>query len=387
MPDVYFNRDKNKNNKERGNKNPGNGTSNAYRPRNPRGEPPRFDNRGNGNYRQAPQQPQNVQPVKQRHPWRTFLIIVLVLVLLYVSVAQILFHGMDVNKKQHKRNQYISDLRLKSSPRVYNILLLGVDRRDNEEISRSDTMMLLSIDRAHREIKLSSFLRDSYVEIPDHGMNKLNAACTEGGVQLVIDTIEYNYQVKIDKYMAVDFKAFEAVIDSLGGVDVPVTVREANYLNRTWYKWSLSGNRIQFESGDSVHMDGEHALMFCRIRKLDSDVERTRRQRLVISAVKDKLTSASVGEILDAVQGALPYVETDLTPTRVLNLSVNAGLRYKNYDVYSKSFPASGTYRDASTNAGSSLVFDIDENATILQEFIYKDASDAESSSDSDSLF
>ena len=257
-----------------------------------------------------------------------------------------------------------------------NILLLGVDARPGETISRADTMMLVTIDKHHKEIKLTSFLRDSYVEIPGHGMNKLNASCSEGGIQLVIDTIEYNYRIKINNYAAVNFEAFEELIDALGGVDVPVTYREASYLNRTWYKWSLTGNQLHFDYGDKVHLNGEKALMFCRIRKLDSDIERTRRQRLVVSAVKDKMSGLSTMERLNAIRKCLPYVQTDLHSINLMNLAIGAGLRYKNYEILQKSVPESGLYRDEYTNAGSSLVFDIDVASDRLKDFVFGDGTE-----------
>lgn len=389
MPDIYFNKNKNhppENNRQQAPR------RQARRPqqqpqRRPSQQPrqPQHSTYYNApSYKVQPNRP--VEPVsvrepRQRHPFRAILIIILVLIILYLIVAHALFGGIDYNSKVHKDNQYVSDLALKRSGSVKNIMLLGVDARPGETISRADTMMMVSIDKAHKEIKLTSFLRDSYVEIPGHGMNKLNAACSEGGVQLVLDTIEYNYNVNINNYAAVNFEAFQELIDALGGVDVAVTPREASYLNRTWYKWSLTGKRIQFTSGQNVHMDGEHALMFCRIRKLDSDIQRTRRQRLVISAVKDKLSTASFGDILKAVRSSLPYVQTDLSSESLLWLAIRSA-SYKNYEILQKTIPAVGTYQDQYTNAGDSLVFDINENASILQDFIYQDGTDR-----SDSIF
>ena len=394
MPDIYFNKDKNRQNGNKNGARPSNqsGQRNYQRRRYQPYEPqqqPRRPEQTNRVYHSAsynsrgtrPQQtPVRVRQPRQRHTGRTILCILLVLVILYMITAHILFGGIDYNGKYHRRNQYISSISLRQSPRVTNILLLGVDARQGETISRADTMMLLSLDRGHRQIKLTSFLRDSYVEIPDRGMNKLNASCSEGGVQLVIDTIEYNYHIKIDKYVVVDFQAFTALIDSLGGVDVPVTYREANYLNRTWYKWSLTGNPVHFDSGDSVHLDGEKALMICRIRKLDSDVQRTRRQRLVMECVQKKLGEADTGALISAVRSFCKYLTTDISAEKLLHLAIQYGTRYKRYDTYSESIPASGTYHDEYTNAGDSLVFDIDENASILKDFVFNDAASRDSS-------
>lgn len=307
-----------------------------------------------------------------------FVSLLMVFVLLYLAMSTVFLARMDYEPGQHKSNSHISSFSLKKSPLITNILLLGVDNREGEStIQRADTMMLISIDHLHQKIKFTSFLRDSYVEIPGHGMNKLNAASSLGGIQLTIDTIEYNYKIKINKYMEVDFNAFTAIIDALGGVDVPVTAREAAYLNSTWYKWSLTGNRISFESGDSVHMDGEHALMFSRIRKLDSDVQRTRRQRLVVNAIRQKAADAKPTDLAKAAWDILPYLRTDMGGIKTTNLAIGAILLYRHYDILQTTAPRSDTWTDRSIpSVGSVVYFDIDQNATILKNYIYRDEYD-----------
>lgn len=301
--------------------------------------------------------------------------VLMVFVLLYLGISTVFLARMDYEPGQHKGNSHISSLSLKKSPLVYNILLLGVDNREGESgFQRADTMMLISLDNLHRKIKITSFLRDSYVEIPGRGMNKLNAASALGGIQLTIDTIEYNYKIKINKYMEVDFKAFTAIIDALGGVDVPVTQKEANYLNATWYKWSLTGNRIYFEAGDAVHMDGEHALMFSRIRKLDSDVQRTRRQRLVVNAIRKQAGEAKPEELMKAAWDILPYLRTDIGGIKVTSLGLRTLLLYRNYDILSTTAPRGDTWEDRRMpNIGSVVYFDVNENSNILQDFLYRD--------------
>ena len=302
----------------------------------------------------------------------------LIFVILYLAMSTVFLARMDYEPGQHKSNSHISSFSLKKSPLITNILLLGVDNREGETgFQRADTMMLISIDNLHRKIKFTSFLRDSYVEIPGHGMNKLNAASSLGGIQLTIDTIEYNYKIKINKYMEVDFTAFTAIIDALGGVDVPVTAREAAYLNSTWYKWSLTGQRISFESGDSVHMDGEHALMFSRIRKLDSDVQRTRRQRLVVNSIRQKAADANPSDLAKAAWNILPYLRTDMGGIKSTNLALGSLLLYRHYDILQTTAPRSDTWTDRSIpNVGSVVYFDVDQNATILKNFIYRDEYD-----------
>lgn len=307
-----------------------------------------------------------------------FLSVLLVFVILYLGISTVFMARMDYEPGQHKANTHITSLSLKKSPLVTNILLLGVDNREGESgFQRADTMMLISIDNIHRKVKFTSFLRDSYVEIPGYGMNKLNAASALGGIQLTIDTIEYNYKIKINKYMEVDFTAFTAIIDALGGVDVPVTAKEAAYLNATWYKWSLTGKQITFESGDSVHMDGEHALMFSRIRKLDSDIQRTRRQRLVVKAIGQKATEAKPSQLAKAAWDILPYLRTDMGGIKTTNLAIGALLFFRNYEVLQTTAPRGDTWEDQRIDGiGQVVYFDIAENSNILKAYIYQDRYD-----------
>jgi len=338
-------------------------------------------------------QPSNVRYVDNREPsvqkknrkkkgcgcgCGTILVVLIVLAVLYGIVAETVFAGLNYDASQHGSNAYVTSSSLRQDPMITNILLVGDDAREemDEDSARSDTMMLVSIDRKHRKIKLTSFLRDSYVDIPGHGYDKLNAANSYGGIQLVIDTLEYNYGIKIDKYVSVGFEAFTELIDGVGGVDVAVTEKEADYLNQTWYKWSLTHKKVTFESGDSVHLDGEKALMFCRIRYLDSDIERTRRQRLVIAALKEKLTSTNPFKLLSVAQAICPNITTDINKFRLEAMGIGAVLWYRTFDIESISMPMN--WYNETNEKGDVIAFDVDEAAYMLKQFIYKDTDPSE---------
>lgn len=313
---------------------------------------------------------------KRKNPFYKAFIGLLVALIIVVGAIFAVGYNMigkmnyDESADKDHINEHISESELYSSKDVTNILLLGVDAREGEKVSRSDTMMLASIDRVNKKIKLTSFLRDSFVDIPGHGFNKLNAACTKGGVDLVMDTIEYNYKINIDDYMLIDFEAFENLIDAIGGVDVKVTEKEAKYLNNTWAKWSLTGTPLTFSAGDSSHLNGEEALMFCRIRKLDSDIYRTERQRRVISAVKDKVMESPL-QIVDVSNAVLPLIKTSISRNDMMKLVAGAATSYIKYDIEQTSIPAEGTWHSEKKFCGDSLVFDIDKNSDILKDFIY----------------
>lgn len=332
-----------------------------------------FDDISSGSHGRKGRPPVKKRKKKKHRVLKSILIIILIIILAIAGAGYSLLGKMKGNPTEKHQNQFISENQLHSDKNVANILLLGVDAREGETASRSDTMMLISIDKNNKKIKLTSFLRDSYVEIPGQGYNKLNAACSKGGVSLVWDTIEYNYKIKIDNYMKVDFKAFEELIDAIGGVDVEVTEKEANYLNNTWGMWSLTGNTLHFDAGESVHLNGEEALMFCRIRKLDSDFYRTERQRRTVAAVKKSLMSSSPKELYSMANKVLPLVETDISSNEMMSLCLKSIFSYLKYDMASMGIPADGTWHSERKFCGDSLVFDIDENAKILQNYIYLD--------------
>ena len=150
--------------------------------------------------------------------------VLLALIIILVGCATGVLGKITYNA--HKENEYVTASNLKSDPRVKNVLLLGVDARpkDKASASRSDTMMLISVDSVHHTIKMTSFLRDIWVYIPCKDMSqRLNAACQYGGYSGVVDTIEYNFGVKIDNYVVADFEMFQVLVDAIGGVEVKVT--------------------------------------------------------------------------------------------------------------------------------------------------------------------
>ncbi len=206
-----------------------------------------------------------------------------------------------------------------SSKNVINVLLVGADKGTNS--GNTDVMMLVSLNKKTKQLKLVSFLRDSYLYINSPNgsyCSKLNAAFSMGGPECLMETIENNYKIEIDNYVMVNFDSFVEIIDAMGGVTVDVQKYEADY-NYTKFKISLP-------YGENVTLNGEQALCFCRIRGCDSDgdVSRTRRQRQVIESIIDRVTTASIGDLNKYIDILLPYVDTGYSKTQILSLGVQA---------------------------------------------------------------
>lgn len=248
---------------------------------------------------------------------------------------------------------------LLSDESVMNILLIGLDE-DQNGTSRSDTMMLMSIDKENKAIKLTSFLRDMWVDIPEHKSAKLNASYAYGGAQLTVDTLEANFNIDIDHFVLVDFNMFKKIIKALGGVDVEITEKEAKFINNTTRQTVKAGLN---------HLNGEEALVYARIRKLDSDFFRTQRQRKVISAIIEKAADSPFS-LVSSLAEIMPLITTDIEPLELTKLAFFA-LQYIKFDVESLQVPADDAYNSKKIQGQSALVPDMDKNKSNIKEFIY----------------
>lgn len=276
-----------------------------------------------------------------------------------------LMRRTNFNEQGNKPNVYVNSGDLMQDKNVLNILLLGVDARVPNVNSRSDSMLLFSIDKNNKKIKLTSFMRDTWVMLPESKTYaKLNASCTYGGAQYVIDTIEYNFNIKIDSYVLVDFNSFMSIIDSLGGVDLEITQKEAKTMQDEYF--------FKTQAGDSVHLNGNEALWYSRIRYLDSDFMRTYRQRKVVTAIIQKARNTSLFELIDIVKDILPVVETDLNPDKLTKLAMGALIIYRNYDIEQARIPADDTWKSANKKGQDVLEADLGANQKYLEDFLYK---------------
>lgn len=315
---------------------------------------------------------------KKHHTARNAFLAFLCVVLVLVSCVG--FYGFDTVKKllssfdteeQISDNEYISENLLYTDKEQINVLLVGVDAREGETESRSDTMILVTLDNKNKEIKLTSFLRDTYVEIAGRNKKeKLNAAYFRGGAQTLIDTLEMNFKISIPYYVVVDFEIFTTIVDELGGVNVDVTAKESRYT-----KVTKTMDKILFiEAGEDVLLNGEQALWYARMRKLDSDFMRTQRQRKVISAIVDKAKKQDVNTLMSLAETIIPLVKTNLSANEMMKTGMSALLKQVySYPIVQQQIPAEGTWSSKNiSGVGSCLVMNGDENVQIMQDFLSK---------------
>ncbi len=204
---------------------------------------------------------------------------------------------------------------------VINILLLGLDEGGrNYPYRRSDAMIVVSINKKTKDIKLVSFSRTAYVAIEGYANTRLNHAHGYGGAPLAIDTIEKNYKIRIDNYISTTFEAFQQLIDCLGGVDIGLTQAEVND-DTMRYVLKLQGYTDLVPG--TYTLNGYSALNYVRLRSIDSDRERTQRQRNVLTSLAAKAKSMNVLQLNNALNEILPLVTTDLTKTEILAQAIN----------------------------------------------------------------
>lgn len=225
---------------------------------------------------------------------------------------------------------------------IYNIALLG------SQEGNTDTMMIATLDTEQNTLKLTSLLRDIYVEIPNHENAKLNAAYQIGGIDLFYQTIQNNFEVSLDGYILVDYSTLEYVVDKLGGIEINLTAKEASYLNRTNY---ISNPAYRHVQEGTQRLNGNQALGYCRIRSVATsndehyDFGRTSRQRAVLQGIYKTLFSKNVIELISIMNDILneTSIKTDISKEELkLYTTKLLQIQVKEIDMYR--IPSDGTY-------------------------------------------
>lgn len=252
---------------------------------------------------------------------------------------------------------------IKFSDDVLNILLIGTDARTHDYRGRSDSMILVSVNTKTKKVVMTSIMRDIYLSIPGKSNNRINAAYNWGGADLLIQTIEQHFKIRIDKFVQVDFLSFESVIESVGGVDIELTGAEADYMNN-----ALGSTQV---SAGMNHLNGKQALIYSRIRYIgNADFERTQRQRTVLQELMKSASKLSISEMNDCLDTILPLLTTDLTEGELLDLVLHAPT-YLGYERVQLRIPANGTYKNMRVGGRAVLGIDFEENRNIMIEEIY----------------
>lgn len=311
---------------------------------------------------------------KRKSRFRRFLIaVVLIVALLGVGLYSLV--GVVYNKLNYEEVASVSALPMQEDG-VVNVLLIGNDSRENGEDGRSDAMILLSLSSKTKTIYMTSLLRDMYVEIPGHDNNRLNAAYSFGGAELLMQTVEKNFDIPVNRYVQVNFEAFANLVDAVGGVELDLSSEEVEYVNGYLVEYNMLLDRPQGTDNldpsvsGLIHLNGPQALAYCRNRYLGTDFGRTERQRKVLEAVIKKLPSALITNGSELFNSLMPNLTTNLTKNECFRLSLMAS-KLLTYDIIPTSIPQPGTYQNATIRKMAVLEVDFEANRKYLKENIY----------------
>lgn len=259
--------------------------------------------------------------------------------------------GVEANSSQLAQIEdelnNIRDIPILNEGGVTNILLIGRDVRVDNWNGNSDAMILMSINASKNTIFLTSFMRDSYANIPGRSPNKLNYAHAIGGPQFLVQTIQENYRIAIDYYATINFDAFQSLVDVVDGVSMSVTDAEVKYMNQ----YMVEQNRLkgrpdstdQLPGGGTYNLNGNQALAYCRVRYVGSDHARTERQRKVLVGIFGKMQTMSPFKAVEVANTLASYVKHNIPPGDFISL-VTGLPKYLSFGIHAEKIPYDGLY-------------------------------------------
>ncbi|MCR1951286.1 LCP family protein [Clostridium sp. DSM 100503] len=243
---------------------------------------------------------------------------------------------------------------------IRNIALLGIDSSEDDLVGRSDSIMILTLDSIHNKIKLTSIMRDSYVNIDGYGMDKINHAYAYGGAELALKTLNGNFDLNIKEVIAINFSSLINIINKIGGVNIDITDEEVSHISGI----SSSGNHL---------LNGKQALAYSRIRyATGGDYKRTERQRTVIKAIFNKLKNTELTKYPELVNEFLPYVKTNISSTDLLKLGTEFS-RLASKELEQDRFPRDEQGKGKTIDGIYYLTFDLETVKNSIKDYIFND--------------
>lgn len=275
---------------------------------------------------------------------------------------------------ENKNNEKEEAVEYKTVEGITNVLLIGVDGLDFDSgDQRSDSMIIATLDSNNKKVKLTSLYRDALVYIPGYGENKMNSSFSLGGPELVMETIKYNYDINIEKYVMINFVGFEAIIDQIGGIEIDVQQYQLHELNK-YIGEATGGNDCPVTKTGLQILNGKQALSYARIRKgVGDDYERTERQREVLFKVAEKLQKTNPIKYFGIASKMLDYIRTNIDIYECLDLAYTV-FKFPSLVTEQLSIPVPELSSDEKVEGiGWVLKMDRYQNAVILNDFIFED--------------
>lgn len=256
---------------------------------------------------------------------------------------------------------------------ITNVVIFGVDEPTGTP-GRSDTIMIATIDTNNDTLKLTSIMRDSYVNIPGYGMNKINAAYAFGGPQLALKTINENYGMNLKYYVTENFTTLPLLVNMLGGITVNLSQAEIHAMRPP----QAQLNRMFHEDVPYITTPGEHtlngiqAMSYCRIRHgTGGDYARTYRQRAVMQQLFTKIKAMPVTQVPGLVDKLLPTIQTNLTNSQIMNLGAEI-LKMGTGTIHQARLPLNQDSHGEMISGEWYLVFNQQKTNQQLHDFIFE---------------
>lgn len=322
--------------------------------------------------------------VKKNKHKRSKIILILILILLIAASIAGYFYYKTSKMKRTPISKSNSDLgitketedKLQKFDGIVNIALFGLDTRVKNESSRSDCIMVVTLDGMHDKIKISSVMRDTYVNVDGYGMTKITHAYAYGGPQLAVKTLNENFGLNIKDFVKVDFFSLEKIVDSLGGLDINVAPDEVKLLN----EGAAEVASIEKTPGEPIkesglqHLDGKQVVAYCRIRyTTGDDFKRTERQRAVLELIINKIKSKGSSGIMNVINTMLPYVETSMTDSEIIKFGASAISSRLYNNIKQERFPVDGYCWGKTIKGVWYLETDLKTTAAQMQNYIFND--------------
>jgi len=253
----------------------------------------------------------------------------------------------------------------KESEKALNVLLMGIDDRSSGFGGRTDSIIIATIDFSSDSIRFTSVLRDTYVDIPEHGYSKINAAYAYGGPSLLIRTLKYNLNIEINHYAVIDFNGFQHVIDRLGGIPIDIQDVEIGEMNRCM----VNTPQYYIKEPGIQNLNGIQALAYARIRYVgNSDFQRVERQRSVLSQIALKIRGAGLKEGAGLISTMFPYIKSDASISDLLAYGYQFNKMDK-LDTFMLTLPASGDYQSGFLDGQSVILPNLQDTAEKFHQF------------------
>lgn len=329
---------------------------------------------GSGKKRKSTKKTGIAEKWKALGKWQKAVIIAAVTLVIVIIIAAVsvwaVYSGFRTNL--NKDNLGISDDIYNSfgDTDVINVAVFGLDtRNENSFKGRSDSIIIVSINPVEKTVKLTSILRDSYVAIEGYKNQKITHAYAFGGAELAIQTLNRNFHLNIQDYATINFYKLAKAIDVLGGVDVDITESEMHQINDIG---DDEGRVIeQVTEYGHVHLNGDQAAVFVRLRKYDSDVARSNRQKMVINALIEKARQVNPTEYAKVVKSIMSLCETSLSFSEVMTLVplINEDIKIQTLTIPNEDEAIGGVYEGAWV-----WRYDLDKASHRILEFIYGNA-------------